>query len=294
MAAGRTTATRPFGRQQRLVLYLGVFLGLVAAVLVFVAVNSAGSGGGADKQATVVAARDIPANTRVTADMLEVQLLPTDKVDPEAFTARSQVVDRVITQDVKAGEHIGPAVVSDQAGEGLAFRVEPGHRAVSISVQEVVITGGNARPGDHVDIVAVFEVGGPDSVRSILSTFGGSAAANVPACNTTTTFAEDTNTTELCVYNVTGTLFQDMRLIGLAQTVTDQNAAVEGTTETPASGTEPSAASATLEVTPQQAQLLSLADQYGALRLTVRPFGEEEQVRTPWHVTLIDKTLDVR
>ena len=37
----------------------------------------------------------------------------------------------------------------------------------------------------------------------------------------------------------------------------------------------------TLEVTPQQAQLLALADEYAVLRLSVRPFGDDGPVGLP-------------
>jgi Flp pilus assembly protein CpaB len=43
-----------------------------------------------------------------------------------------------------------------------------------------------------------------------------------------------------------------------------------------------------LEVTPRQAQILSLADEYAVLRLSLRPFGEENLVPVSPFATKID------
>ncbi len=93
-------------RGNRIFLVLAVVASLIAAVLVFAALNGGSDdGGGVDTVATskvVVAQQGIPANTRITADMLEVKFLPTDEVNAEAFTAPSQVIDRVATEEVAA------------------------------------------------------------------------------------------------------------------------------------------------------------------------------------------------
>ncbi len=302
--AGRTTTTKPFGRQQRLVLYLGVLLAVVAAAVTLYAINSSGGGGGGDgRRAVVVAAQDIPANTRVTPEMLQVQLLPPDQINAEAFTARSQVLDRVFTQEVKAGQQIVPGTVSDKVGEGVAFKVEPGHRALAIVVKEVVTSGGNARPGDHVDVVGVFQVKTLAGVQSILAAFAPNYVGLVDAlpktCQNEVTEGgnqgTNQNTAVGCVYNLTLTLEQDVRLLGLAQKLTSDETKDQGTVETPTSSdTQPKAATATLDVTPQQAQHLALADQYGALRLAVRPFGDKQINDIAPIVTVIDEQQDVR
>lgn len=289
MAGG--TITRPLGgRSQRLALVLGGVLGLAVAIGIAAYARGGGDGGAtpAGYQPVVVASQDIPAGTRITADMLEPKSVPVDEAVADAFTSRGAVVDRVSAQAIAAGEQVVPAMVSTEGGDGLAFKIQPGMRAVSIAVEEAVIAGGNARPGDRVDVVAVFQVSTPEAVRSILATFAGDAnAAALPTCPQEQMVAG-------CTYNITGTLVQNLRLVAVAQSLAAADATAEGTEETPSGDAQPRASTATLEVTPDQAQLLALADQYGANRLTVRPFGDEQAVSLPWRVTVIDNSLNVR
>ncbi len=73
--AGHTVAKKFGGRSQRLVLFLGLVLAAIAAVIVFAAVNGADSGGGSDTVPVVQAKEAIPADTRITSDMLEVKFV---------------------------------------------------------------------------------------------------------------------------------------------------------------------------------------------------------------------------
>ena len=109
------TITKPRGdKTQRYVFYLGIILAAIAAIVVFVAVNSSDSGtsSGGDVP-VVVAQQDIAAQSRITSDMLKVEFVSSDQASADAFTSRSQLVDRVVTQDVAAGTQILPATVSD-------------------------------------------------------------------------------------------------------------------------------------------------------------------------------------
>jgi hypothetical protein len=56
---------------------------------------------------------------------------------------------------------------SATAGEGLNFTLRPGMRAVSISVSEVVIAGGNLAPDNHVDVIGVFRIAQGGDVSGI-------------------------------------------------------------------------------------------------------------------------------
>jgi pilus assembly protein CpaB len=163
-------------RGNMLPLILALLLGLLAAVLTAVYLSSAGNDSGGSTPITavpvVVATQDIAANTRLTTEMLEVKFLPTDEVNTEAFTARSQVVDRVATQDVAEGEQIVPTQVSSSAGEGVSFVVQPGYRAISVEVREVITVGGNLEPGDHVDVVGIFELADVQSANLLLQILG--------------------------------------------------------------------------------------------------------------------------
>ena len=261
--AGKTSGGRS-GSTQRLVLWAGLICGIVAAVLVFVIVARAGNDEGDGTRSVVVAKQDIAAQSRLVADMLEVQTLPADKIDPEAFTASSQLVDRITGVAIAAGEQILPTMVSNKAGESLTFKISPGKRAVSIEVKEAVTAGGNVQPGDTVDVLGILALTKDADINSVLAVFAPGTEPVVTPMNKTD-------------LNLTTTILQGVKVLAVGQSLAES----EEKTSTTATKTEtdaesrPKAKSVTLEVTPQQAQLLSLADEYGVLRLSVRPYGDD-------------------
>ncbi len=306
----RSETARPFGeRKQRLVLYVGLLFAALAAILVVVIAGGSGGGGGGADQRVVVANEAIPAGTVITAAMLDVDFLPADEVDVEAFTSRSAVVGRVASEDIVPGPApILPSQVSDRAGEGLTFAVSPGMRAISIDVREVVTAGGNVQPGDQVDVVGVFEANSLESVQSLLAVFAPGHEVAIPLAPLSPSLADslrlltlrpDDSDSEFAAvtnisFNVTVTLAQDMKVLALSQTAVDEADGADSTFagEPPEGETEPSAVTATLEVTPEQAQQLALANQYGALRLALRNFGDDGQAELTPVITLIDRGIE--
>ena len=251
---------------QRFVLIAGVVCGLIAAILVFAVVAQSGGSEGDGSQSVVVAKQDIPAQSRLIADILDVKTLPADEVNPEAFTARSQVVNRITGEAITAGDQILPTMVSDRAGESLAFTIGAGKRAVSIEVKESVTAGGNVQPGDQVDVVGIFALDKDADVIALLAVVAPGGDAVI------TPFGTDRN--------LTVTLLQDVKVLAVGQSLAKSEEETTTRTTQPETDAEgrPKAKSITLEVTPQQAQLLVLGDEYAVLRLSVRAFGDQGPV----------------
>jgi pilus assembly protein CpaB len=260
-----------------LVLWAGLICGLVAAVLVFVIVARAGDDEGDGTRSVVVAKQDIPAQSRLIADMLEVKTLPADEIDPEAFTAGSQVVDRITGVPVAAGAQILPSMVSNKAGDSLTFKITPGKRAVSIEVKEAVTAGGNVQPGDTVDVVGIFDLGADADISAVLAVFAPGAEPVVTPMNTDR--------------NLAATILEGVKVLAVGQSLAESEENTSTTATKPETDAEsrPKAKSVTLEVTPQQAQLLSLADEYGVLRLSVRPFGDYGPVGVAPVITALER-----
>jgi pilus assembly protein CpaB len=265
------TISKPRGeKSQRYVFFLGLALAAIAAIIAFVAVSSGGSSGG--DVAVVVAKETIPAQTRVTTDMLAVQYLSSDDANSDAFASRAQVIDRVTTEEITAGAQVLPSMVSEVTGDGLPFKVEPGMRAVSVEVREVTIAGGNIKPGDRVDIVGIFEVENAEVANHLLKQLGTAYTVEQPALATDTSSQEGANDDLV----LTVTLLQNVKVIGLAQTLTPDSGGGGFAEEVEEADTEPRAATATLQVTPAQAQAITMGDEYGIIRLGARPAGEDE------------------
>jgi len=279
--AGQTIAKPRGEKSQRYVFFLGLALAAIAAIIAFVAVSNGGSGGG--DIAVVVARETIPAQTRVTSDLLTIEYLSSDNANSDAFSSRAQVVDRVTTQEIAAGAQLLPSMVSEVTGDGLPFKVDPGMRAVSVEVREVTIAGGNIKPGDRVDIVGIFEVESAEAANHLLKQLGTAYTVEDPALASSEDGVNDTLV-------LTVTLLQDVKVVGLAQTLTPDSAGGTFANEVEEADTEPRAATATLQVTPAQAQAITVADEYGILRAGARPAGEDGVIEVSPILTPLNRT----
>ncbi|MCH8815830.1 MAG: Flp pilus assembly protein CpaB [Chloroflexi bacterium] len=154
----------------RALLLIAIVAGLVAAVLVFLALQSSDDGGTALLTSTdvatidvVVASGDIAAGTKVTESMLEVVSFPLDLRIENAFAATGPVVGEVTNVAVAQGEQFTPNKIGLAVPDkGLSGVVPPGMRGVAVAVDEVTAVGGNLLPGDRVDILTAIRIkGGP-------------------------------------------------------------------------------------------------------------------------------------
>jgi pilus assembly protein CpaB len=267
----RPLAGAAAGRTNRRLLLLALVAGLVAAILVYAALSrssesTGGAGGVASTVPAVVAKQDIPARTKITTSMVEVRQVPSDVHSELGYTDLSQVVGQVTRYPIATNEEVlSTKVVSlanvAKTGDSLSYVIPEGKRAISIQVSEVVSGGGLVLPGDYVDVIGVFNV----------------------------TFSSgDQQTTEDKYFS--RIILQNIGVLAVAQTVVDTAPEVAASTGTGDQTTttdtgdqivrnteaspEPKASTVTLAVTPQEAQLLFLAEENGVLRLAVRPYGD--------------------
>jgi pilus assembly protein CpaB len=179
----------------RLPLILGLVLGLVAAVLVVVYLSSAkedtgGSrdGGGAGVP-TVVAASDIAAGTRLSAEMLTVTNVPEADRLAGSFGSTEGLINSVTKVSLLKGEQIvaSKVVTGDTAVEfgdnpPLTLQLENGQRAVSVQLSSLIGAGGNVRPGDFVDVILIVEVkpeGGDPAAQGTTDQLSATVAQNI-------------------------------------------------------------------------------------------------------------------
>ena len=80
---------------------------------------------------------------------------PKDSVPEGAFEDPASIVDRGLIVSVVKNELILPAkLASKEAGSGLPPIIQPGKRALSVRVDEVIGVAGYVLPGTHVDVIA--------------------------------------------------------------------------------------------------------------------------------------------
>jgi len=262
--------TTPERTNRALFIAAVLFAGL-AALLVFVALQSSdGNGGGTAAPVAldaVVATRDIPANTQVTLDMIEVRALPEGSVLEGTYGDVAAVAGLATRVPVEAGEQItirkvGAGAVEDI--EDVSLVLPPGRRGFAVEVTEVTSVGGLLLAGNFVDVIAVFDDGALNSQAQIV-------AGGVPQIGAVT-------------------LLQDVEVIAVAQEAQEPVPAASSAEQPDASGLtgqrpddaerQPEARSVTLSVSADEAQLLALVQERGgAIWLSLRGAGDHE--RTP-------------
>jgi Flp pilus assembly protein CpaB len=155
-------------RRARLILIVGVALALVAGVGTFVYASGARSDvpEAVPTVAVLVAAREIPAKTTLTAADVKVQDFNLDSKPAAAMSSPDEALGKITIQSISVGEPILPTKFSDPktpafvvmpanliGPDGAPLANSPNFRAMSITVADQNAVGGTVQPGDLVDMV---------------------------------------------------------------------------------------------------------------------------------------------
>jgi pilus assembly protein CpaB len=137
---------------------LGAMLALLVGGGVYTYASGTGDGGAGPRVAVVVAAQDIPARSKIEPAQLQVKQLPADAVHVLAARNADQLVGKFTSGAVRAGEQVLTVDVNNGVGgSDLAGLVKPGMRAMAFGVSDASAAGGLVSPGDHIDVIAVFD-----------------------------------------------------------------------------------------------------------------------------------------
>ncbi len=155
--------SRP-GSRNRTAIVAAVIFAAIAALLLFVALRSSDSGGGGTiaPMATtdvVVASQNVSANTKLTAEMIEVKSIPTDQVLTGGYIDIEAAVGLPVRYPLQLGEQLTTTKVGLEAiasEKDLALVLDSGMRAFALSASEVTAVGGLLLPKNFVDVIAVF------------------------------------------------------------------------------------------------------------------------------------------
>ena len=189
-------------------------------------------------QDVVVAAKEIPAGTTITSDMVKLSSYLKTSVPPGSFSSPEQVNGRVVSTSVVVGEPLLASRMGEKAG--LTVLLTPGHRAMAVKVNEIIGVSGFIAPNDKVDVIANVERPGANGQDAQISKI----------------------------------VLQNKRVLSVAQTM-EQNK----------DGKPQIASSITLELTPEDAEKLSLASMEGKILLALRSTQDEHIVQTKGSTT---------
>lgn len=123
--------------------------------------NAAASGRNeANTAPVVVAAGNIPLRRSISEGDVLIRNLPVDSIPVGAATAVDQVVGKMATSDLFANEPLltQNLVTPDVVTQQVALSVPKGRNVVSVPTVSKLISNRLVRPGDHIDLMATFEV----------------------------------------------------------------------------------------------------------------------------------------
>jgi pilus assembly protein CpaB len=186
----------------------------------------------------VVAAADLDPGTALAANLLARRPMPQRFLasDAVAADAAAEVAGRRLQRALRSGEAVTASALEPISAPSLSSLIEPGLRAVTIPVDETSAAAGLLAPGDLIDLLLV--------TRSL--------DADSPAASVRP-------------------LLQAVRVVATGRQTERRHAQAR---EAGANETEPSFATVTLHVRPDDAQRILLAQRIGELAVVVRTPGD--------------------
>ena len=262
-------------RSNRLVLLIGIFLALIAFVLILVTLGGNGPGGSATPTAAttttiVVASRDIKLGDTIKDQDVEQSEINITDFPPDGIKLDSLVIGQISRANVTKGQAVTTEVLEGASGTIGNVTVPPGFVAMAVQVDQVTGVGTVIKAGDYVDMVT--GVTGMDKVPLVVSPTARPGGAT-PRPNATTP-PRAGYIPEVLPYNPTTvkTLIQGVQVLGTLLPPAEQNQ-----NATPVPGSEANTTTLNgqqqiviLAVTPQDAEVIKFAQIDGTISLVLR------------------------
>ncbi len=145
-------------RNNKLIVALAIIFALLAALLAYYVINNAKQAALEEQYIQVVtAARDIPANTVITVEMLERKNFPLRLQTGMEITDVNIAVGRLSPVAISKGEYLleNRLIKPGDGKDRLSYAIPEGMRAMSIPIDAVTGISNMIKIGDRVDFVAI-------------------------------------------------------------------------------------------------------------------------------------------
>lgn len=212
---------------------IALVLSLVTSLLIYNYLQRAVGKADLKEGVTVVVAKaDIPAKTKITAEMVQQIKVPAEYLQPGGVQDVKNVVGVIAREPIVAGEQITERrLVRESKSVGFTGMIPRDKRALTIAVSEITGVASFIKPGDYVDVIVTFEQG-------------------------------------MVGDNVSYMMLQN--ILVLAANRDAEAGAGNGAKEAAKEAVK--ATTVTLAVTPDEAAKLTLAEDKGKVRLALRPY----------------------
>lgn len=234
---------------------VALIAGVIAALGVYFFLKEIGKPQEIPRTAVVVAVVDIAENTRITENMVELREVADESLQPNHLLELKSAVGLVSSGEIFAGEQvITDRLVRtgelDEEYNTLAYVVENGMRAITVSVNTVSGLENMLKPGNRVDLILLYTY---------------EEEADDPADTSSSEEPEEEKADEEPrQIRAARLLVQNKKLLAVGDEMSKQGAAEYVTI--------------TLETTPEEALLISYAEFTGSLRAILRSPLDNEPV----------------
>jgi pilus assembly protein CpaB len=214
----------------------------------------------AELKPVVVATVDIREGQRLDETMFHLVEIPNEYIQPRAVATIDRVLGQISSSPISAGEQLMINKLQRSNDQGLAWEISSHMRAVAINVSDVAGVGGHINPRSRVDVMATFDFGEGD--RADLRTV---------------------------------TLFQDVWVLAVGDDIGRPMLIDDamGGEIVVAEGLNANH-TVTLQLTPEDAQRVVLAQELGTLTLSLRGRWETDEEITIEEPANVYNTLGVR
>ena len=135
----------------------------------------------------LVAKTDVPKGAHLSADNVAVRNVPLEYAHSVALTPEDfdRVKGQPLAYPLKAGEMILWGLMETQRAPTFSARIDPGHRAMTVAVDEINSISGMLEPGDSIDLVVTIDKDGKKRtfpmMQNVLVMATGSRSVDDPA-----------------------------------------------------------------------------------------------------------------
>lgn len=146
---------------RRAIVLAALCVGLLAALLAYLFLNQekVQAAKMTEPVQVVITTEAIPARTMIEPSMVREAMRPVATLPTNSATSVREVLGQVTTVALKADSPVErAAIAAPNASLGLAYVVPEGMRAVTVALDPIIGVAGFLKAGDHVDVLATFEV----------------------------------------------------------------------------------------------------------------------------------------
>lgn len=228
------------------------------------------------REQIVIAATDIIPYTEINEGMLSIKEVEVDSIHQSTIRNMEEVVGRISTTTIFTGEPMLSEKVDEKESfaAGLALKITPGKRAITINVGVDTGVASNLRVGNWVDLLTILPSDLPEDVirkqndlairyPEYFELLGGDTA-KVNSDSEVISFS--TNTVPKAMI-----LLQDIKVLALDRNILSDYSVAQSME---------AYASVTLEVTAEQAMVINLVEEYHNVRLILRNQEDHEILET--------------